>query len=45
MGEVPVKLNSRFIWQKLHLTRRGLFLQANELRIEEETTSNKMVQL
>jgi hypothetical protein len=28
MKDVLVKLNPGLLWQKLHLTRRGLFLQA-----------------
>jgi hypothetical protein len=38
MKDVLVKLNPGLLWQKLHLTRRGLFYYQNGLGIEEETS-------
>jgi hypothetical protein len=37
MEDVLAKLNPGFLWLKLHLTGRGLFLLQNGLRTEEET--------
>jgi hypothetical protein len=41
--DVLLKLNLGLLWQKLHSTRRGLFLLACRLKIGEET--RKMLHL
>jgi hypothetical protein len=43
MEDVLVKLNPGLLWQKLHLTRRGVFYWQNGLVTEVETS--KMLHL
>jgi len=43
MEDGIVKLNVGLLWQKLHSTRKGLFLLAVGLQIEDETS--KMLHL
>jgi len=38
MEGVLVKINPGLPWQKLHLTRRGIFYQQIGLKFEEETS-------